>query len=322
MSGNDQQRRWMWCSSEKAKYGTVLNPYDRRSGILLMATTSAFEIAKTTLNYFSVSWNNAFETGEFLAGTPYAVTNQDENKCKLERIPKPKWSSRRDRRSAGVAGDDEKQLVAEACHGSITAIDQLVGFYERRLFRLAQNIIGNNEDAEEAVQTAYMKASRNLAAFRGDSRFYTWLVRITVNESLMKIRGRRHNQVSIDDFNERGNVVIPFSLRDQRPNPEERYRHEELRAILTTNINRLKPGERTVFKLCDVEGFSTQETARTLGLSLPAVKARLRRARVSLRNLLNPYFRARTVLGQPCRDRNHINNEATALTRSAAFCHK
>jgi DNA-directed RNA polymerase specialized sigma24 family protein len=95
-------------------------------------------------------------------------------------------------------GDDEATLIAQARNGSPGAIEQLVGRYERRVFRLAQNITRNHEDAEEAVQNAFVKAFHNLAAFRGDSRFYTWLVRIVVNEALMKIRGKRFREVSIE----------------------------------------------------------------------------------------------------------------------------
>ncbi len=187
--------------------------------------------------------------------------------------------------------DDEAALIAEARNGCPAAIEQLLGRYECRVFRLARNITGNREDAEEVVQNAFAKAFRNLAAFRGDSRFYTWLVRIAVNEALMKIRNQRFREVSSDDANDvEGHA--PREFEDWGPNPEERYSQVELRRILEASISELAPRYRIVFQLRDVEGLTTDETARALGLSSPAVKSRLARARLQLRDSLDVYFRA------------------------------
>jgi RNA polymerase sigma-70 factor (ECF subfamily) len=191
-----------------------------------------------------------------------------------------------------LKAEDEAGLVADAKHGSSAAIEQLVGRYEDRLFRLAHNITSNHEDAEEVVQNTFVKAFRNLATFRGDSRFYTWLVRIAMNEALMKTRGRRYTVLSIDQADSTDDRNIVSELEDWGPNPEERYSQEELRRILDETINELGPGHRIVFHLYHVEELSTVEIARTLGLSLPAVKSRLARARLRLRNLLDTYFRS------------------------------
>jgi RNA polymerase sigma-70 factor (ECF subfamily) len=172
--------------------------------------------------------------------------------------------------SAVLDGADEAQLVARAKNGCPAAIEQLVGRYESRVFRLARNITSNQEDTEEVVQNAFVKAFLSLSRFRGDSCFYTWLVRIAVNEALMKIRGRRFREVSID---------------------EQRYSQEELRRILETAISKLDPGYRIVFHLRDIEGLSPKETAQTLRLSLATVKSRVRRARLKLRDSLDAYFR-------------------------------
>lgn len=188
-------------------------------------------------------------------------------------------------------GDDETALIVQARNGSVVAIEQLVRRYESRLFRLARNITSNYEDAEEVVQNAFIKAFYNLSAFRGDSRFYTWLVRITVNEALMKVRGRRFSQVSIENADEGEDQLIPPQLEDWGPNPEERYSQEELRHILDISISELSDKYRVVFQLRDVEGLTTDETARALGLSVTAVKTRLARARLQLRNSLDTYFR-------------------------------
>jgi RNA polymerase sigma-70 factor (ECF subfamily) len=193
-----------------------------------------------------------------------------------------------------VDGADEAQLVGWAGRGCAAAIEQLVGRYETRVFRLVRNITGNHEDAEEVAQNAFFKAFLNFAAFRGDSRFYTWLVRIAVNEALMKIRSRRFREVSIDRAKESEDgeeKTISQELQDWGPNPEQRYSQEELREILETAISKLAPGYRIVFHLRDVEGFSCKQTAQTLHLSLATVKSRTRRARLQLRDSLDAYFR-------------------------------
>jgi RNA polymerase sigma-70 factor, ECF subfamily len=193
--------------------------------------------------------------------------------------------------ASDLAGDDERALIAGARNGSSAAIEELVRRYERRLFRLAQNITSNYEDAEEVVQNAFVKALRNLGSFRGESRFYTWLARIATNEALMKIRRRHFQQLPIDGRAEVEEPTVPREIEDWGPDPEQRYSQEELRRILTVTINKLDPGYRIVFQLRDIEGLSTDETARALGLSLAAVKSRLGRARLRLRNSLDVYFR-------------------------------
>jgi RNA polymerase sigma-70 factor, ECF subfamily len=193
---------------------------------------------------------------------------------------------------SAFAAEDEEALIAQARGGSTDAFGELVERYERRVFRLARNITRNHEDAEDVMQNAFVQAYKNLPRFRGDSRFYTWVVRITVNEAFMKMRRSRFNEVSIDNRLEAGDEVVPWQLEDWGPNPEQRYSQEELQRILTETIGKLDPGYRIVFQLRDVDELSTKETARALGLSLPAVKTRLRRARKQLRDSLDRHFRS------------------------------
>jgi RNA polymerase sigma-70 factor (ECF subfamily) len=195
------------------------------------------------------------------------------------------------RQQPGSRLNEEQDLLVPARNGSPAVIELLISRYASRLFRLVRNTTFNHEDAEEVVQNAFVKAFQNLTAFRGDSRFYTWLVRIAVNEALMKVRSRRFREVSIDDASDADDDVIPHELEDWGPNPEERYSQEELRRILDISISKLDPKYRIVFQLRDVEGLTTDETARALDLSVPAVKTRLARARLQLRNSLNVYFR-------------------------------
>jgi RNA polymerase sigma-70 factor (ECF subfamily) len=190
-----------------------------------------------------------------------------------------------------VVKEDEPILVAAAKAGDISAFETLVSRYERKIFRLAQNITQNREDAEDVMQEAFLKAYEHLSGFQGNSRFYTWLVRIAVNQALMKLRKRRPNQVSIDEDVKTGDDLIPREIEDWGPSPEDRYKQSELAGILNSTIADLDPSFRIVFQLRDIEELSTEETAEALGLSVPAVKSRLLRARLKLRQKLDRYFR-------------------------------
>ncbi len=188
----------------------------------------------------------------------------------------------------------EMALVDRAKSGDVGAFEELVKRYDRNVFRIAQHITQNREDAEDVVQDAFLKAFENLQQFQGQSKFYTWLVRIAVNEALMKLRRRRpERMVSLDEEVKTEEDSMPREIADWAPNPEQLYKQGELRDILTRTIQGLPPSFRTVFVLRDVEGLSTEETAEALDLSIPAVKSRLLRARLQLRERLNKYFKAR-----------------------------
>lgn len=192
-----------------------------------------------------------------------------------------------------IAGpnDDELQLVTAARAGDIPAFETLVNRYERKIFRLGMNITGSREDAEDVMQEAFLKAYQHLPEFEGNSRFYTWLVRIAVNQALMKLRKRRPNQVSLDEEIETGDDSFFRDVEDWGPSPAERYEQTQLHDILNSAISELDPNFRIVFQLRDIEEMSTEETADVLHLSVPAVKSRLLRARLKLRQKLNRYFR-------------------------------
>jgi len=187
--------------------------------------------------------------------------------------------------------EDEPRLVAAAKSGDAAAFEELVNRYEKKIFRLTMNITRHHEDAEDAMQDAFMKAYSHLSNFQEDSRFYTWLVRIAANEALMRLRKRRPNQFSLDDPIEGDDDLIPREIEDWGPSPEQRYAQSEMQEILNHVIDQLAPDFRVVFLLRDVEGLSTEETAEAVGISVPAVKSRLLRARLKLRQKLNRYFR-------------------------------
>jgi len=186
---------------------------------------------------------------------------------------------------------EEMQLVRRAKRGDDSAFEELVRRYDRNVFRIAQHITQNREDAEDVVQEAFLKAYGNLQKFQEQSKFYTWLVRIAVNEALMKLGRRKPERtVSLDEEVKTEDDSLPREVADWSPNPEQMYNQAELREILTKTIQGLPEGFRTVFVLRDKEGLSTEETAEALGLSIPAVKSRLLRARLQLRERLNRYF--------------------------------
>jgi len=186
---------------------------------------------------------------------------------------------------------DDTALVHACKRGDAAAFEQLVKRYDGRLFSIAQHVTHNREDAQDAVQEAFLKVFRKLTQFRENSQFSTWLFRITVNESLMKLRKQRSaREVSIDGDFQSEEDMSPLDVADWAPDPEELYRGSELRNILRRTLQKLQPGLRVVFVLRDIEGLSTEQTAEVLELTSVAVKARLWRARLQLRERLSKYF--------------------------------
>ena len=174
----------------------------------------------------------------------------------------------------------------------MNAFSDLVRHYDRRIFRMAKQITQNDDDAEDVLQESFLKAYSHLDDFQGNSRFYTWLVRIAVNEALMKLRKRRSDKtVPLDEPIDTGEDEVVREIAVWDENPEQRYSREELGALLDEAIQTLKPAYRTVFILRDIEELSIEETAEALGLSISAVKSRLLRARLQLREKLTRQFK-------------------------------
>ena len=191
-----------------------------------------------------------------------------------------------------IENNEEQALVERARAGDAQAFTTLVNRYERKIFRLAKHITQNDEDAEDVLQESFLKAYSNLDTFQGQSKFYTWLVRIAVNQSLMKLRKRKSDRtVSLDEPHETDEDTVTREIAVWDEDPEKKYSQEELREILSKAVDGLKPGFRTVFVLRDIEELSTEETAEALGISVPAVKSRLLRARLQLREKLTRLFK-------------------------------
>ena len=187
---------------------------------------------------------------------------------------------------------DEAPLVDRARSGDTAAFSELVNRYERKIFRLAKHITQNDEDAEDVLQETFLKAYSHLDSFQGQSKFYTWIVRIGVNEALMKLRKRKSSRtVSLDEPTDTGEDTMVREIAVWDEDPEQKYSRDELREILDKAVESLKPAFRTVFVLRDIEELSTEETASALDISIPAVKSRLLRARLQLREKLTKFFR-------------------------------
>jgi RNA polymerase sigma-70 factor, ECF subfamily len=197
--------------------------------------------------------------------------------------------------AATAMASDDLDLVHASKNGDVAAFEQLVKRYDRKLLRIAQSVTHNREDSQDAVQEAFLKAFQHLGEFREESKFSTWLIRITLNQSVMKLRKQRAaREVSLDEDFQTDGDMLPKEVTDWAPNPEQLYRTSELRDILIRTLRELSPILRTVFVLRDIEGLPIDQIAEVLNLSYTAVKARLWRGRLQLRERLTQYFSKQT----------------------------
>lgn len=184
--------------------------------------------------------------------------------------------------SSFVAGQ-EATLLASARAGDPAAFECLVMPHWDALLRVTQRILGNREDAEDAVQTAFLDAFRNLNGFHGHSRFSSWLTRIAMNAAFMRLRvHRRKRETSLDEISETGKAWARLHPVETKPNPEQEYLSKEARVLFEEGLKKLKPRDVEVLHLRGVQGLSTKETARILQLPVNSVKSRLHRARTKL----------------------------------------
>jgi RNA polymerase sigma-70 factor (ECF subfamily) len=189
-----------------------------------------------------------------------------------------------------VGKDSEGALVAAAKHGDHRAFEGLVLRYQQRVLAIAQRITNNREDAEDVAQESFHKAFLHLDAFQEKSRFSTWLTRIVINEAFMLLRRRRGFLEVLPDSpdDDANSNSEPFV--DQSPSPEESCWQRERANLLTKAINRLGSKIRSTILLRDIEERSVEETARILGASTAAVKARVFHGRRKLRRIVNPWL--------------------------------
>lgn len=186
----------------------------------------------------------------------------------------------------------DKELVALIKNKDYQAFEELMRRYERGIYNLALRITRSPEEAEEILQDTLMSAFKNIDHFREESSFKTWIYKVATNFALMKIRKRKQNsKVFLDEPIQFHNEEIPRDVADWSKNPEDIFEKQELKKILKEAVDSLPEIYQTVFWLRDIDGLPNQEVADILDLSLPAVKSRILRARLLLRDYLNEYFK-------------------------------
>lgn len=185
---------------------------------------------------------------------------------------------------------EEQQLIRRAQNGDKRAFGKLIRKYEQLVYSFAFKICRDKEKADEVLQETFVNAYKGLKSFSGKSKFSTWLYRIVTNNCLMMHRKKsREPVISLDDTNfYQGTNELQISYRGETPS--DSVFNKELKKILDDAIKKLPVDYRIVFVMRDVEGLSTEEVGKALKLSTPAVKSRLHRARLFLRNELNKYF--------------------------------
>jgi RNA polymerase sigma-70 factor, ECF subfamily len=181
----------------------------------------------------------------------------------------------------------DEELVRKSKEDDERAFGELVSRYESKVYSLALRMVRNPEDAEDVLQDTFLRAYRGIKSFQGASTFSTWIYRITANSALMRLRKKQLPTISIEDQDER---ETPVNIADWSPGPSEQLMTKELQDEMDEAIDTLPPEFRQVFILRDIEERSNAEVAEILDLSVAAVKSRLHRARLKVRNRLAGYF--------------------------------
>lgn len=196
---------------------------------------------------------------------------------------------------ASLSSLPDAELVTRAQGGETHAFDILAERYADKVHRLTYRVLRNEEDAQDALQEAFLSAYRNLGRFEGKSTFSTWLYRVAMNAALMKRRKRREGMVSLEEPRDREEGQVTLQIADWGRGPAEEALNDELRDALERAVLSLPEELAQVFLLREEQGMSNAEAADILELSVPAVKSRLHRARVALRDYLNRFFTDRAA---------------------------
>jgi RNA polymerase sigma-70 factor, ECF subfamily len=184
---------------------------------------------------------------------------------------------------------DESRMIASILAGDAHLFHELIRPYERRVYAMALSFLRNEADAEDVTQEAFLKAFRNLASFRGDAKFGTWLISITLNEARSRIRRRDAVKMeSLDGPEDEEGHISPAQLTDWKEIPSEALERKEIRHLLHKAVTALPLIYREVFQLRDIEQMSVNEAAAALGITISSVKVRLHRARMMLQKHLAP----------------------------------
>jgi RNA polymerase sigma-70 factor, ECF subfamily len=213
---------------------------------------------------------------------------------------------------------EEYACLAAAKRGDSAAFEVLCKQSANTVFRVARRIMRNDEDAEDVVQESFQRAFIHLNSFKGDSRFSTWLSRIAINAALMKLR-KKHRlwEVSLDESRQPEQPSSQIDVEDQGLNPEQLYAQEERQRILSEAMSHLTPGMRKAFELRELDERSIDETARMMGISVGAVKARLFHGRRKLHERLKRHVGSTCTYG---RNASEANGNTRRVSQAPAAC--
>ena len=191
-----------------------------------------------------------------------------------------------------LASDPDVEAVAGVQGGDVDAFESLINRHSRRVYRTLVGILGDPEEARDAMQDTFLKAFQHLGNFQGRSKFSTWLVSIASNTGLQRLRERKPVQSLDDDAVETEEGFRPQQIRAWSDDPEQLYSKSEVRTLVEDHVMKLPAKYRVVVVLRDIEQLSIDETATALGLGIPALKSRHLRGRLMLRDALTPHFAA------------------------------
>ena len=209
---------------------------------------------------------------------------------------------------------DESAFLVAAKSGDSAAFELLCKQSANMVFRVARRMMRNNEDAEDVLQESFQQAFIHLKSFNGHSRFSTWLSRIAINAALMKLRKKQHLwDVSLDESDENEQSGSWLDVEDKGLNPEQLYAQMERQQILSEAMNELTPGMRKAIELRELDERSGEETARIMGISVSAVKARVfhgrRKLRERLTQIVETDWRSARKTSRRMRDTTHISQD-------------
>ncbi len=191
---------------------------------------------------------------------------------------------------SGTGEDADAEVVARVKAGDLNAFEELVRRHSRRIYRTLVGILGEREEAKDAVQDAFLKAFQHLGEFQGRAKFSTWLVRIASNTGIERLRERKRLE-SLEEISLEPEAGFrPAQTQAWNDDPERVYSRAEVRKLMEKELMQLPAPYRTVVVLRDIEQLSTEDAAAALGLGIPALKSRLLRGRLMLREALSPYF--------------------------------
>jgi RNA polymerase sigma-70 factor (ECF subfamily) len=225
-----------------------------------------------------------------------------------------------------MAADEDRDLVQRARAGEFGAFERLVGKYEQRVYTLARRILRRPQDAEDVVQETFLSAMQHLKGFREEAAFPTWLLRIATNHALKILRKRRGlPTVPLEEGRRGGDEETPIQrpvyIASWREDAERQADRPEIRRLLDRALESLGPKHRAIFLLRDVEGLSTEDAAKALGISVANAKVRLLRARLKLREQLTRALGDPATRVEPGHDHDHDHGNGSGHGHDAAHGH-